>query len=94
MIIIDYFLYNGEPIIEFRLKYLNEYVDKFREVTTFFRVFPNFIFPNLGKLGNFPKFFPVFGGPILEPPKLPNRVDFPLLGKLGKLGKSLWTQQN
>jgi hypothetical protein len=60
------------------------------EVTTFFRVFPNFIFPNLGKLGNFPIFFPVFGGPILEPPKLLNRVDFPLLGKLGKLGKTSW----
>ncbi len=29
MIIIDYVLYNGEPIIEFRLKYLNKYVDKF-----------------------------------------------------------------
>ncbi len=29
MIIIDYVLYNGEPITEFRLKYLNEYVDKF-----------------------------------------------------------------
>jgi beta-1,4-mannosyl-glycoprotein beta-1,4-N-acetylglucosaminyltransferase len=29
MNIIEYILYNGEPIIEFRLKYLNKYVDKF-----------------------------------------------------------------
>ncbi len=29
MNIIDYVLYNGEPSIEFRLKYLNRYVDKF-----------------------------------------------------------------
>jgi beta-1,4-mannosyl-glycoprotein beta-1,4-N-acetylglucosaminyltransferase len=29
MLIYDYILYNGEPIIEFRLKYLNNYVDKF-----------------------------------------------------------------
>ncbi len=29
MNIIYYILYNGEPIIEFRLKYLNKYVDKF-----------------------------------------------------------------
>ncbi len=29
MIIIDYVLYNDKPMIEFRLKYLNEYVDKF-----------------------------------------------------------------
>ena len=29
MLIFDYVLYNGEPIIEFRLKYLNKYVDKF-----------------------------------------------------------------
>ena len=27
--IIDYFLYNGEPIVEFRLDYLNEVVDYF-----------------------------------------------------------------
>ena len=29
MHIFDYVLYNGEPIIEFRLKYLNDYVDYF-----------------------------------------------------------------
>ena len=29
MFIYDYVLYNGEPIIEFRLKYLNDYVDYF-----------------------------------------------------------------
>ena len=29
MFIYDYVIYNCEPIIEFRLKYLNEYVDKF-----------------------------------------------------------------
>ena len=29
MLVYDYILYNGEPIIEFRLKYLNKYVDKF-----------------------------------------------------------------
>ena len=29
MYVIDYVLYNGEPIIEFRLKYLNDYVDIF-----------------------------------------------------------------
>ena len=29
MFIYDYVLYNGEPIIEFRLKYLNDYVDRF-----------------------------------------------------------------
>ena len=29
MFIYDYIIYNGEPIIEFRLKYLNKYVDKF-----------------------------------------------------------------
>ncbi len=29
MSIIDYALHNDEPIIEFRLKYLNKYVDKF-----------------------------------------------------------------
>ncbi len=29
MINIDYVLYNGEPIIEFRLKCLNKYIDKF-----------------------------------------------------------------
>ena len=30
MFVYDYVIYNGEPIIEFRLKYLNEYVDKFK----------------------------------------------------------------
>ena len=29
MFVYDYVIYNGEPIIEFRLKYLNNYVDKF-----------------------------------------------------------------
>ena len=29
MFIYDYIIYNGEPIIEFRLKYLNDYVDYF-----------------------------------------------------------------
>ena len=29
MLIYDYVLYNGEPILEFRLKYLYDYVDKF-----------------------------------------------------------------
>ena len=29
MLVIDYVLYNGEPIIEFRLKYLHKYVDIF-----------------------------------------------------------------
>ena len=29
MLIFDYVLYNGEPIMEFRLKYLNNYVDRF-----------------------------------------------------------------
>ena len=29
MYVFDYVLYNGEPIIEFRLKYLNDYVDIF-----------------------------------------------------------------
>jgi hypothetical protein len=29
MFIYDYVIYNGEPIIEFRLKYLNDYVDYF-----------------------------------------------------------------
>ena len=29
MFVYDYVLYNGEPIIEFRLKYLNDYVDYF-----------------------------------------------------------------
>ncbi len=29
MLVYDYVIYDGEPIIEFRLKYLNEYVDKF-----------------------------------------------------------------
>ena len=29
MFVIDYVLYNGEPIIEFRLKYLHKYVDLF-----------------------------------------------------------------
>ena len=28
-LILDYFLYNGEPIIEYRLNYLNDYVDYF-----------------------------------------------------------------
>jgi beta-1,4-mannosyl-glycoprotein beta-1,4-N-acetylglucosaminyltransferase len=28
-LILDYFLYNGEPIIEYRLEYLNDYVDYF-----------------------------------------------------------------
>jgi hypothetical protein len=58
-----------------------------RAVTTFPLIFPNFISPNLGKFRNFPNFFTVFGGPISEPPKLTDCVDFPLLGKLGKLGK-------
>ena len=29
MFVYDYVIYNGEPIIEFRLKYLNDYVDRF-----------------------------------------------------------------
>ena len=29
MYIIDYVLYNGEPIMQFRLEYLNQYVDRF-----------------------------------------------------------------
>ena len=29
MFVYDYIIYNGEPIIEFRLKYLNDYVDRF-----------------------------------------------------------------
>ncbi len=29
MFVYDYVIYNGEPIMEFRLKYLNNYVDKF-----------------------------------------------------------------
>ena len=29
MFIYDYIIYNGEPIIEFRLKYLNNYIDRF-----------------------------------------------------------------
>ena len=29
MLVLDYVIYNGEPIIEFRLKYLNKYVDMF-----------------------------------------------------------------
>jgi hypothetical protein len=29
MLVIDYVLCNGEPIIEFGLKYLNKYVDMF-----------------------------------------------------------------
>ena len=29
MYVFDYVLYNGEPIMEFRLKYLNDYVDHF-----------------------------------------------------------------
>jgi hypothetical protein len=29
MFIYDYVIYNGEPIIEFRLNYLNDYVDRF-----------------------------------------------------------------
>ncbi len=29
MFVYDYVIYNGEPIIEFRLKYLNNYVDRF-----------------------------------------------------------------
>ena len=36
MLVIDYVLYNGEPIIEFRLKYLNNYVDKFIIVESIF----------------------------------------------------------
>ena len=27
MFVYDYVIYNGEPIIEFRLKYLNDYID-------------------------------------------------------------------
>ena len=29
MFVYDYVIYNGEPIIEFRLKYLNDCVDRF-----------------------------------------------------------------
>ena len=29
MFIFDYVLYNGEPIMEFRFEYLNNYVDRF-----------------------------------------------------------------
>ena len=29
MYIIDYVLYNGEPIMQFRLEYLNQYVDRY-----------------------------------------------------------------
>ena len=29
MFVYDYVIYNGEPIMEFRLKYLNNYVDRF-----------------------------------------------------------------
>jgi len=36
MLIIDYVIYNGEPIIEFRLKYLNECVDMFIIVESIF----------------------------------------------------------
>jgi hypothetical protein len=36
MLVIDYVLYNGEPIIEFRLKYLNKYVDMFIIVESLF----------------------------------------------------------
>ena len=28
-LILDYFIYNGDPIIEYRLEYLNDYVDYF-----------------------------------------------------------------
>ncbi len=41
MIIIDYVLYNGEPIIEFRLKYWNEYVDKSIIVETIYTLSVN-----------------------------------------------------
>ncbi len=27
LLVIDYVLYNGVPIVEFRIKYLNKYVD-------------------------------------------------------------------
>ncbi len=30
MFVYDYVIYNGEPIMEFRLKYLNNYVDQGR----------------------------------------------------------------
>ncbi len=33
---IDYVFYNGEPIIEFRLKHLNGYVDKFMIVKSIY----------------------------------------------------------
>jgi hypothetical protein len=36
MLVYDYVIYNGEPIIEFRLKYLNNYVDKFIIVESIF----------------------------------------------------------
>ena len=36
MLVYDYVIYTGEPIIEFRLKYLNNYVDKFIMVESIF----------------------------------------------------------
>ena len=36
MLVIDYVLYNGEPIIEFRLKYLYKHVDIFIIVESMF----------------------------------------------------------
>jgi beta-1,4-mannosyl-glycoprotein beta-1,4-N-acetylglucosaminyltransferase len=35
-LIIDYIIYNGEPIVEYRLQYLNDYVDYFVLVESFY----------------------------------------------------------